>query len=179
MVTKDMVNAAKRFLAENPNIKQDLKDALLFITHQSIMDMTEDDAKRYRRNVKLFELSLKYDWYSGYIQTGTQRIRCYIFGIFPNYIDEAKIIAMDAAQKMAEEVKAAGLTNVRLIGPDVESLRQGLKAEVILEISGFNPNLRFGETEPNREILDNLLNRFRKNNRTTKQIYEELDKEVK
>jgi len=136
MVTKEMVNAAKRFLAENPDIKQDLKEALMFVVNQPIMNMTEADEYLYKTRIEQMTATLKRDYYEEYIPTGTTRVRSYIFGIDANYIDEAKCIVAEDAQKMADAIKAAGFNEGRIIGPHTVSLARGLKVEAIIEVKG-------------------------------------------
>jgi hypothetical protein len=136
MVTKQMVEAAKKFLTENPNLEQDLKDALNFVAYQPVMNKTEADEQMYKTHIEQLNASLKRDYYHEYIPTGTTRVRSYIFGIWPNYIDEAKCIVAEDAKKMAEAIKAGGFNDVRIIGPETVSLTRGLKVEAIIEVKG-------------------------------------------
>jgi len=133
MVTKQMSEAAKKFLDENPDMPKGLLAALIFVTEQPVSDKTPEEAAQYTDLLADMKTRIRRDYYNNYVPTGSIRIRSYIFGIHPNMIDEAKVLVSQDIKEFANELTKAGFNNFEINPTQLENLGQGLKVEAMID----------------------------------------------
>lgn len=138
MVTKQMSEAAKKFLDENPDMDKALLAALIFVTEQPVNDKTPEEAVQYESWKEDMKARIKRALYNNYVPTGSIRIRSYIFGIHPNMIDEAKVLVSQDIKEFANELTKAGFNNFKINPTQLENLSRGLKVEAMIDFQYWN-----------------------------------------
>ncbi len=153
MVTKEMSEAAKKFLNENPHIDKALYEALFFVTLQPISNKTPDEADRYAALLDDMKTRIKRDYYSYYVPSGSIRVRSYVFGVWPNMLDEAKVLVAQDINEFAQQIMAAGFFNFEIHSTQIENLGRGLKVEAMIDF-------RYGKDDAAREDFYNVVGKL-------------------